>query len=573
MVERARGNVLFMKRAPPARIAGTVIVGVGSLALILRLFLITDLTSNPESDEIGYLSDGLLLLEGLAPGYKHVPSATITWLVALYAGLQTGVAWLFGTADPSIPPLLKPLAAMERVLFGNYADFGSLRLLIVGLQTAVGSLAAAGIAWLGNRLAGWRGALAGGLLAAALPLFVEYAAQTRSYSFAWSLALLSFVGVFAAANQWKAIAGAVFIGLAIATRVEMALCLPVLLLEVAATEPRGRRLRAAAIFLGIAIVCFCLAAPWYLTSLAGNLRQILDVRFLVIADAKTGPAEVMRSLVWSGLGLPLLVTILALAIGGAARRTWRYVAYAAWLVILTTMSLRQSAGGVRHDGALFVLVVATVPLAVSVLSGSSWKPRFVQLMASVVVCLVGVMAVGVGAHAIWQYRNDAVHGDPVRWLEANVPAGTAVYLSDSFAVPLPTEQSSEALWTEAARPDAWRTKFARAAQRLGLERGRQPRAMSEDPMQLERASRRRWFILGAPLAGGRPRYDIRLVGVGSVFGLSIDAVVDRLCKEGGAYISHGAPVDRLGSPKMVWRSAGRNRLAVYFVEAGKSCRS
>jgi len=560
-----------MERVPHARIAGTVIVGVGILALVLRLFLIADLTSTPESDEIGYLSDGLLLLEGLPPGYKHVPSAAITWLVALCAGLQTAVAWLFGTADPSMPPLLKPLAAMERVLFGDYADFGSLRLLIVGLQTALGSVAAAGIAWLGSRIAGWRGALASGLLAAALPLFVEYTAQTRSYSFAWSLALLSFVGVFAAAHQWRAITGAIFIGLAIATRVEMALCLPILLLEVAATEPRGRRLRAAAIFLGIAIICFCLAAPWYLTSLAGNLRQILDVRFLVVADATTGPGEVMRSLLWSGLGLPLLVTILALAIGGIARRAWRYVVYAAWLAILTTMSLRQSGGGVRHDGALFVLVVATVPLAVSVLLGSNWKPRFGPLMASAVAFLLGVTAVAAGAYAAWQYRNDAVHGDPVRWLEANVPAGTAVYLSDSFAVPLPTEQSAEALWTEAARPDAWRAKFARAAKRLGLEPGRQPRAMSEDPMQLERASRRRWFILGAPLASGRPRYDIHLVGVGSVFGLSVDAVVDHLCKEGGAYISNGGPIDRLGRPGMVWRSAGQRQLAVYFIGAGRPC--
>jgi hypothetical protein len=571
MVQHARGNVSFMDRVPHARTTGTVIVGVGILALIFRLFLITDLTSTPESDEIGYLSDGLLLLEGLAPGYKHVPSAAITWLVALYAGLQTGMAWLFGTADPSMPPLLKPLAAMERVLFGDYADFGSLRLLIVVLQTALGSLAAAGIAWLGNRIAGWRGALAGGLLAAALPLFVEYAAQTRSYSLAWSLALLSFAGVFAAANQWKVVTGAIFIGLAIATRVEMALCLPVLLLEIAATEPRGRRLRAAVIFLGIAIVCFCLAAPWYLTSLAGNLRQILDVRFLVVADARTGPGEVVRSLVWSGLGLPLLVTILALAIGGTVRRTWRHVAYAAWLALLATMALRQSGGGVRHDGALFVLVVATVPLAVSVLLRSSWQPRFGRLMASAVVCLLGVTALGAGAYAAWQYRNNAVHGDPVGWLEAHVPAGTIVYLAESFAVPLPTEQSAEALWTEAARPDAWRAKFARAAQRLGLEPGRQPRAMSEDPMQLERAARRRWFILGAPLAGGRPRYDIRLVGVGSVFGLSVDAVVDHLCKEGGAYISNGAPIDRLGPPKVVWRSAGRQQLAVYFADAGHPC--
>lgn len=549
-----------------------VVVGVAAVALILRLFLVCDLTSIPESDEIGYLSDGLLLLEGLPPGYKHVPSAAITWLVTLYAALQVGIVWLFGTADSSIPPLLRPLAAMERVLFSYYADLSSLRLLIVGFQTALGTIAAAGIAWLGSRLAGVRGALAAGLLAAALPLFVEYTAQARAYSFAWSFSLLSFVGVFATASRWRVVIGALLIGMAIATRIEMAVCLPVLLLEVVATEPRGQRLRTGAAFLGIAIISFFIAAPWYVTSLAGNLRQILDVRFLVAADAGTGPGDVLRSLVRGGIGVPLLATILALTTAGMLGRTWRYVAYAVWLAILTGMALRQSGGGLRHDGALFVLVVGTVPVAVSLLLKPSASPRLGRLAASAAACLFGITAVGVGVYAAWQYREDAVHGDPVRWVEAHVPAGSTVYLADAFAVPLPTERSAEALWTEAARPDAWRSKIARAAKRLDLPTGGWPRAMSEDPMQLERALRRRWFILGAPLAIGRRRYDIRLVGVGSVFGLSPDAVADLLCKDGGAYISSGAPIGRLGPPKAVWHSAGGHQLAVYVVEAGRPCK-
>jgi hypothetical protein len=140
-------------------------------------------------------------------------------------------------------------------------------------------------------------------------------------------------------------------------------------------------------------------------------------------------------------------------------------------------------------------------------------------------------------NAAWDYHRQAVHKKAVQWIEAHMPAGTVVYLADAFVVPLPTSQSADSLWAEAARPDAWRTKFARAAQRLALGRADPPRAMSEDPMQLERALRRRWFILGAPEAAGRPRYDIRIVGVGSVFGIASDTVVDRLCREGGTYIN------------------------------------
>jgi hypothetical protein len=342
-----------------------VVVSIGVLALALRLYLITDLTSTPDTDEIGYLADGLLLIEGLALGFKHVPSAAITWLVTLCAGIQTVVTWLFGAADPSVPPLLRALVAMERVLFAHYADMTSLRLLIVTLQTILASAAAVGIAWFGNRIAGMRGAFAAGSLAAALPLLVEYTAQTRAYSFAWSFALLAFAAISIVGSRWRIVVGAILIGLAMATRIEMVLCLPVLLLEVARTEPRSRRLHASAAFAGISILCFCVVAPWYATSLIGNLRQILDVRFLVVAGAKMDPGAVMHSLVWAGVGLPLAATILILAISGAGRGPWQYVAYAVWLTILTAMSLRSSGGGLRHDGALFVLVVTTVPLAMA----------------------------------------------------------------------------------------------------------------------------------------------------------------------------------------------------------------
>lgn len=559
-------------RSPQA----VTVIGIGLLALVLRLCLIADLTSIPESDEIGYMVDGFLLIEGLTPGYKHVPGAAITWLAALWTGFQTLGTWLF-VDQPSVPALLKPVMALERVLFETYADLDGLRRLVVTLQTLLGSLAAAALTWRGHRLAGLRGALAAGLMAACLPLFVQFAAQTRAYSFAWSFGLLAFAAVCSPRRGWRLVGGGILAGLAIATRLEMVLLLPLLALEAGRAAAPGRRLGDGTRLVAIVLLCFFLAAPWYVTSLIGNLRQILDVRFLVVAAA-AAPLGVLRGMLAAGLGVPLGATIVLLAAGAAVRRSWPYGFSALWLALLAAMALRQSGGGMRHDGALFVLTVALAPVALSLLLGApsraqpaSGRPfRGGPLLASMAAAVFGLGAVAAGIASVWDYRQDAVHDQAVSWLEANVPAGTAVYLSDEgFTVPLPTEAAADALWTEAARADAWRLKFARAAQRLSFERSSPPRALSEDPVQLERALRRRWFMLGAPLAPGRPRYDLRLVGAGSAFSLQPLAVAAQLCREGGAFLFSGLDATAgqlLGAPTRLWRSpSGRRTVALYVV--------
>lgn len=107
-----------------------------------------------------------------------------------------------------------------------------------------------------------RGALAAGSLAAALPLFLEYTSQTRGYSFAWSLALLSYVAIALVGSRWKIVVGGILIGLALATRVEMGPLPTYIATEVARTEPKGRRFSVSAAFAGIAILCVLIAAPW-----------------------------------------------------------------------------------------------------------------------------------------------------------------------------------------------------------------------------------------------------------------------------------------------------------------------
>ena len=105
-------------------------------------------------------------------------------------------------------------------------------------------------------------------------------------------------------------------------------------------------------------------------------------------------------------------------------------------------------------------------------------------------------------------------------------------------MPLPTAESADRLWGQTASGEAWRIKYRHAAQRLSLG-ANLPRAMSEDPMQLERAMRRRWFILGAPVDTKRPRYDLYTAGAGSPFSIPFDDMPGILCRQGGTYVTLG----------------------------------
>jgi hypothetical protein len=209
-----------------------------------------------------------------------------------------------------------------------------------------------------------------------------------------------------------------------------------------------------------------------------------------------------------------------------------------------------------------------VPVAVRQAVAAFGTAVTARRVVGFVAIFIAATAVLSGGYSAWMTRQSAVHGDPVRWIEANVSPGSRVFLDDGFAVPLPTRAASDFLWAEAAGPDAWRAKYQRAARRLSLGDDDPPRAMSEDPLQLERAQRRRWFLLGASLAAARPRYDIRLVGAGSVFAVSQEAALEALCTQGGVYLHAGVPFDRLGPPKVIWTSQDPGRaLMIYVIEA------
>lgn len=326
----------------------------------------------------------------------------------------------------------------------------------------------------------------------------------------------------------------------------------------------------------MAIAVFLLAAPWYVTSLAGNLRQIISVRLLNQATEQGAALGAVQTLVLTGVGLPILGSILALLFAPRSGRAYA-VAIGLWMALLTVLALRPSTGGLRHDGALLLLASVMAPVALAQVEAgmARWRSYAPVALAS----LLALHVAAVGAYSVWSYWRDSVAGDVVAWIESNVPAGATVYWSDGFKVPLPTPEAADALWEEVAGLEASRVKFRRAMQRMNLG-VRQPRAMAEDAVQLDRAMRRGWFILGAAVDTVRPRYNVRPVGAGSAFGVShrpgqkqvgsqppdngagLDQVVDNLCAEGGVLAYYGNPWENLGRPTVFWPPASGRKMAI-----------
>lgn len=547
-----------------------LVLGFGLLALALRLVPALGDSTVPATDEVGYLADGLLMLEGLAPGYKHVPNALLNWLVFFYAAIQTALIWLFAT-DPAVPPLLRPLLAMERALFADYADMNGLRHAAISLQIAVGAVAAGALAWRGRIIAGLPGALLAGALAAATPIFIEFAVEARAYSLAWSFAMLAFAALTILQTPARTLIAGALMGIAIATRIEMGLALIPLLFELMQREEPGRRRAAFFICLGSAIVVFLAVAPWYVTSLAGNLRQIISVRLLSPPTAAGPGHNVVLDLLLGGLGLPIALTILGLLLTRGRGRFWG-MAIGVWIALLAMLALKPSVHGLRHDGALLLLAAVMAPVALArlmeVLRGES-----LQRIGAVVAALLALQVSASGAYAAWDGYRNAVQGDAVAWIEENVPAGSPVYWVEGFfRMPLPTPESADRLWALTANPDAWRLKYRHAAQRLSLG-DNLPRAMSEDPMQIERAVRRRWFILAAPVDTKRPRYDLRTAGSGTPFAISFEDMPGILCKQGGTFVYVGTASPRIAfPPTKIWAPANGSPLstiALYSVAPPK----
>jgi hypothetical protein len=539
-----------------------LIVGV-----VLRLAVFPGAYSPMETDETGYLSDGLLLVEGENSIHKYAPSGPLTWFSAGYAAVKT-VATMAGNGSDiaNFPGLLKPVAALESTLFHLYADLSTLRLVTVALIVLLSLAAVVAMCRFGQRMSGMAGALAAGLMAASLPTFRELGVQTRPYSVAWSLALLAIAATAAKTSRGQIWGAGILIGLAVSSHIDMVRIGPLILLLLWRNSPNGAiPWRAFAQVIGIAAVAFLLAAPWYLLHLIDNLRQIITVRVLTAEDA--GSLAALR--IWNngGIAIAMLVTLAGFAVTGLERR-WADLACGVWLAINIAVASHPSTHGLHHDGALLVMIVALAPLALAAFERNF---RFARGQ-----CAVIAIAIVAAASSLWSgsvfaltARGGLLSDDSVAWIEKNVPAGARVFTVGNHAkVLLPTPAAADRLWADVVAPDAWIAKYVHDTERFASGGMRPLRVMSSDRTGSDRGNRRRFHMLGAPLEPARPRYDLWLVSLGSFYDVTPAAAVEQLCKEGGVLLQYGQPMAGLPAAAAQWIRPEGNSTYIYKVEPG-----
>lgn len=510
-----------------------------------------------DGDEVGYVSDGLLLWEGITPGFKASPSGPITWTGWMWAGTLS-VRYLFAPeeGDSHVPRLVRPFVAVDQALFRLYSDLSSLRLLVVvvGILVSLGGVAAGFL--VGYARAGVCGGLMTGGLVCAVPLFVSFSLMARPYGMAWSFAFMAFY--FAALHSgWKrSVGAAVFMALSIASRVEMVAFLPILLWEFWYRREGGKLLRQMAGVLLMTFALTLLISPWLITGLLGNLRTIATVRFSG-ANVEGHWIGIFLTAAWKeGLGPTLAVVAAGLALCPSEARPRQWVL--GGLVLLLLMSMSGSTHEtLRHHGVALVALVCVVPLALQNL-GRLWPHAVLPCVClSLALPLIQIPA---------QAGRDRMFYAPDRatdWIEQHVRPGSVVYLAPSLRDPLPTPEAADRLWDQVASSGAWKLKFARGLERYQIESTDIPRALSEENMVLNRALRRRWFILGGGADAKRPRFDVRIRSSVPPFDITPDRLVGEFKKTGGVVIVRGEPFPELGEPAQEWTNGGGRGTFLY----------
>jgi hypothetical protein len=545
------------------------------LAAALRLAIFPHGHSPVYTDEANYLTDGLNLIEGIVPGNKYAPAGPTTWFTAVYAGIGTVVTWFSNSADLSgFSGLLRPVAALEATLFHIYADMATLRLAVVALTVAltlvsVGAMYRLGLAAgdaSGRSDATIAPAVIGALLAATVPIYVVFSVQTRPYAMAWAFALMAVAAIVAGRGRWATVYAGILLGLAIGSHVDMMRIGPLaLLLSWRRSRQRDEPpWRDGGTLIAASVVTFLVIAPWYVTHLIDNVRQIISVRFLPTPHEE----EAWRELLSGGIAIPLAVAIAGLLLG-ALRRRWPDLLCGVWLALNVAILLRVSSHGLFHDGALVVMIIALAPLGAALLQELVPALRQPVGGAALVVIVVG-LTVYQGAAATTEAIPNQTPDEAVAWVDAHVPGGTRVYSLYRIAMPLPTPAASERLWDDVATPDAWVRKYVYdTTQKFKLGGARPLRVMSQDRIASDYGFRRRYFILGAPLDPNRPRYDLWEDFEGSFYDRHTDAIVADLCQHGGVYIRYGSALAQLPAPAIAWlRPDDTLSTYVYWVKPG-----
>jgi hypothetical protein len=534
-----------------------LVVGAG-----LRLFLFAPSYVPTEIDELPYAADGLLLLEGVTPGFKFAPGAITIWLGFVY-GTAT---WFFNTVGAigsviELEALVVPLVTLDQTLFDIYADMAGLRAVIIGTIVLISLLGIHSAARIGRYFADWPGALFAGGLAAVVPLFCSFAVQSRPYSPAWSLTILSMSIMLTCRGSRRWVWAGIVYGLAVATRVEMLFIIPLVLWLMWVVSDDQSSVRSGVQMAAVAIVTFLVSAPWFFGHLVGNVRKIMTV--VVVRPQISGSGAVVDFLTNEGLAIVGVVTLVGILLRCRTDGWKAWVALAYLLLLGVELFTLKTSGGLRHVGHAFVVMVVVGGYALGGVQQAVGKRRAVQVSA--VVALVALaLPLARTVSMAREIRSGWVEHHAVDWIEANITAGSRVFLTRrNVRVPLPTEASADRLWGAAAHETAWSEKLEQRLADIDVELDYLPRGLSMEHMYQELSGLRRYFILGSSRDRSRPRYELRLVQVGEETQGFRDAL-NEFRQDGGVFWHWGQPLDReLGPPEQAWIAANGTGVFLY----------
>jgi len=556
---------LIVWRSPAVLVSAVVLLS----ALAIRLWLMPPLYSQPTFDEPAYMIDGLLVLEGVTPGYKFAPGAATTWPGFIY-GAVTSLGYLLHPTEEIAKQatVLKPLFAIDRALFDAYADYSGLRAVVMGAVLATSMFGVFMAAWLGAFRAGWPGALLCGGLMAFVPAIALLSVEARPYAAAWSFGLAAIAFAAVPTGRWRWIGAGVCLGLAVASRIELVLIAPLVAWEFWLRPEPKAAVRALARVAGISLVTFFVAAPWYITHFVGNVRKMVTVPLEPGRELADELGAGLVSLLWSE-GLLAVAVLLVLGLTLRPGRQ-RLLAVAAGLIVVVTLVFFGGGKLSKYNGVAWISIIALAPFALNTLQ-QRLSPRLSGAVAGAVALLLVLPALVQTVRQGQEVQAGWVEPKVVEWLSENVPAGTLVYSypRQIKAVP-PTEDSAERSWLEVAGPDVWRTKLRDRIAQTDLVMDRLPRALSREHMYQRLGPARRAYFLASPYWGAQPRYDVRIRGYvyDPMAGLEVPS--EEFRHTGGVLVHYGRPIEDLGEPAAAWIAENGTGMFIYRRPAPES---
>ncbi len=509
-------------------------------------------------DEPHYNTSGLMLVEGMNPSFKVAPGAPVVWTGWCYTIFKAAEQYF----NPELPeqniaPKARITAAINAAIFNIYRDSSGLRRVQLIETIALGLLGVYGAARYGLLRGGFAGALLLGGVMAVYPIFVSHSLITTPYIHAWALGACALY-LAAAGGGVKRRWAYLFMGAAIASRLEMILFIPLVVWESWSGLP-DRKLFQAIKYVLLSIVIALACAPWVMVSFITVIGTVLRERRLAYLYGDFSIYDTFDAITISAGLVPSIFLLLLGIVMGLRWKSSRN--YFAWLAIILLLILLTGWNSIGYHTAMQAPILLSI-LMMSVYGiramGAAWQPY---------LSIVAIAAILAGIYitcCFSDWRAPAGNTQSVAsYIENHIIPGSPVYWdARSTQSLLPTQSSADAIWQDCInfqwkRKLGWMMSLPGTSDPSSNLITEPPRALSIDLMPKELGVARAYFILGSRTALTVPRFDI-WPRYGNDFRGSI-SLEARYKRDGGIYVlTTTDPIDQsLGVPLQTFSDPGQ----------------